>query len=189
MKKTIGWTWIFILAVAMLLAACGENSNANSFMATTSSEDERIAQSSTNDLNGSMSTESTKDEKIIQTEEIIIADDDYVTAIFEKIYDGSSLGVEGVFYIDIKVKNKTETEIWVYLDGASVNDEMVPMVMSGVPLYVKPEKSGSNAFIISFAQLSIEQIEDVKNIEFDLVICDEETLDDIERVEGIHLDF
>ena len=112
-----------------------------------------------------------------------------MTATFERIYDATSLGIEGLFYFDINVKNKTDKEIWVYIDEASVNDEMVSMVMSGIPLYVKPDKSGRNAFIISFDSLSIDSVEDVKNMEFDLVIADEETLNEMSRVESIKVVF
>lgn len=124
-----------------------------------------------------------------ESEEIVIADDNYITATFEKMYDATAMGVEGVFYIDINVENKTDKEIWVYLDKASVNDETVPTVGSGVPLYIQPEKSGRNGFIISFSSLSIETIEEVKNIAFDLVVAEKETMKEIERVESIDLDF
>ena len=121
--------------------------------------------------------------------ETVIADNEYVTATFERIYDAENLGVEGVFYIDIKVVNKTDTDIWVYLENASVNDEMVPMVMSGAPLYIKAQMSGKNGFIIPFEPLSIDNIKDVHNIEFDLVIADRNSLEEMSRVSDIRLDF
>ena len=121
--------------------------------------------------------------------EAVIADNEYVTATFERIYDAENLGVKGVFYIDIKAVNKTDTDIWVYLENASVNDEMVPMVMSGTPLYINAQKSGKNGFIISFEPLSIDNIKDVRNVEFDLVIADRNSLAEMSRVSGIRLDF
>lgn len=124
-----------------------------------------------------------------QSTEAILADDDYVTATFEKMYDATSMGVEGVFYIDVNVKNKTDKEIWIYLDKASVNDEMIPLVGSGVPLYIQPSKSGRNGFIFSFSSLSIDSIDEVKTISFDLVVADKESMDEIERVESVSLEF
>ena len=124
-----------------------------------------------------------------ETKETIIADDEYVTAVFEKIYDAVNLGVTGVFYVDIKAQNKTDKEIWVYLDKASVNDEMVPMVMSGVPLNILPGKAGRNGFVFSFSSLSIDKIDNVKKIEFDLVVADAETLSEIDRITSIKLSF
>ena len=179
MKKSISLVLVFVMTLC-LLSACGGGSTSSS---------NNTGSATTTETPKKEDTTTTPETEKEESKEVVIADDDYVTATFEKIYDATNLGVEGVFYIDINVKNKTDKEIWVYLDGASVNDEMVPMVMSGVPLYVKPEKSGRNAFIISFAQLSIDKVEDVKNIEFDLVIANEETLNEIDRVKGISLDF
>lgn len=117
---------------------------------------------------------------------IEIANDSYVSAEFEKIYEAP--GVEGVFYVSLNVKNKTDKTIWVYLDKASVNKESVSMVSTGVPLYIAPGDSGRTGFIFPMAQLSINSASDVRNITFDLVTADEATLDEIDRVKGISID-
>ena len=166
MKKSFALL-LSLISVVSLLSGCGGD---NSSQPSTSTNAETSAEQ----------TEQT---------EVILADDDYVTATFEKMYDATSMGVEGVFYIDVNVKNKTDKEIWVYLDKASVNDEMVPLVGSGVPLYIQPAKSGRNGFIFSFSSLSIDSIDAVKTISFDLVVADKETMDEIERVESVSLEF
>lgn len=117
---------------------------------------------------------------------IKIANDGYVSAEFEKIYEAP--GVEGVFYVSLNVQNKTDKTIWVYLDKASVNKESVSMVSTGVPLYIAPGNSGRTGFIFPMAQLSIDSASDVRNITFDLVAADEATLDEIDRVKGISID-
>ena len=117
---------------------------------------------------------------------IEIANDSYVSAEFEKIYEAP--GVEGVFYVSLNVQNKTDKTIWVYLDKASVNKESVSMVSTGVPLYIAPGNSGRTGFIFPMAQLSINSASDVRNITFDLVAADEATLDEIDRVKGISID-
>lgn len=117
---------------------------------------------------------------------IEIANDGYVSAEFEKIYE--TPGVEGVFYVSLNMQNKTDKTIWVYLDKASVNKESVSMVSTGVPLYIAPGNSGRTGFIFPMAQLSIESASDVRNITFDLVAADEATLDEIDRVKGISID-
>ena len=76
-----------------------------------------------------------------------IANDSYVSAEFEKIYEAP--GVEGVFYVSLNVQNKTDKTIWVYLDKASVNKESVSMVSTGVPLYIAPGNSGQNRLYLS----------------------------------------
>ena len=117
---------------------------------------------------------------------IEIANDSYVSAEFEKIYE--TPGVEGVFYVSLNVQNKTGKTIWVYLNKASVNKESVSMVSTGVPLYIAPGNSGRTGFIFPMAQLSIDSASDVRNITFDLVAADEATLDEIDRVKGISID-
>ena len=117
---------------------------------------------------------------------IEIANDSYVSAEFEKIYE--TPGVDGVFYVSLNVQNKTDKTIWVYLDKASVNKESVSMVSTGVPLYIAPGNSGRTGFIFPMAQLSINSASDVRNITFDLVTADEATLDEIDRVKGISID-
>ena len=166
MKKSFALLLSLILVVSLLSGCGGDNSSQPS--------------TSTNAETSAEQPEQT---------EVILADDDYVTATFEKMYDATSMGVEGVFYIDVNVKNKTDKEIWVYLDKASVNDEMIPLVGSGVPLYIQPAKSGRNGFIFSFSSLSIDSIDAVKTISFDLVVADKETMDEIERVESVSLEF
>lgn len=117
---------------------------------------------------------------------IEIANDSYVSAEFEKIYEAP--GVEGVFYVSLNVQNKTDKTIWVYLDKASVNKESVSMVSTGVPLYIAPGNSGRTGFIFPMAQLSVDSASDVRNITFDLVAADEATLNEIDRVKGISID-
>lgn len=137
---------------------------------------------------GGVSVEQAQD-KQTQTQSqgsIEIANDGYVSAEFEKIYEAP--GVEGVFYVSLNVQNKTDKTIWVYLGKASVNKESVSMVSTGVPLYIAPGNSGRTGFIFPMAQLSIESASDVRNITFDLVAADEATLDEIDRVKGISID-
>ena len=166
MKKSFALLFVLPLVIS-LMSGCGGDSSSQ--------------------VSGSKNTDAPAE----QPEEtaVILADDDCVTATFEKMYDATSMGVEGVFYIDVNVENKTDKEIWVYLDKASVNDEMVPLVGSGVPLYIQPAKSGRNGFIFSFSSLSIDSIDEVKSVNFDLVVADKESMKEIERVESVSLEF
>lgn len=123
-------------------------------------------------------------EQDVQT---VVVEDEHITATIEKPYDGKSVGVDGVFYLPVHVQNKTGGKIWVYLENAYVNDEAADPVMSGMPLYVDADKSGRNAFIISFSRLSIEALSEVRIIEFDLVIADAETTHEIDRINGVVL--
>lgn len=167
MKKSLGLL-LAVWLVLVLLPSCGGDSQPS----------------------GSMEPDKVGVSPIVEKpEEIILADDDHITATFERLYDAVSWGVEGVFYIDIRVENKRNEKIWVYLEEASVNDEAVPLVTSGVPLYIPSKKSGSNSFSFSFSSLSIDETEDVKKVEFDLVVANAENLEEIDRIDSVKLEF
>ena len=171
MQKTISLLLTLVFALT-LLTACGAEST-----------------SSANTGKREPTPETSEQEPKREAIETVIADDTYITASFEKMYDATSMGVEGVFYVDIKAENKTDKAIWVYLDKASVNDETVPMVMTGIPFYIQPGKTGQTGFIFSFSSLSIDKIDDVKKIEFDLVVAEQESLAEIDRIGTIIIEF
>ncbi len=112
-----------------------------------------------------------------ENKQIVLVDDDCIAAEFLGVDDHPELGA---FYVTLRVTNKTDQKIWVYLDEASVNDEMMSLVMSGVPLNILPEKKGTNSFIFSYSQISVESIKEVNTVSFKIVVKNEETLADIE---------
>lgn len=114
--------------------------------------------------------------------DVVVLDDDVVKVTYKKVEP--SVGIEGC-YLGLKVENKTDSEIWVYLDKASVNDEMIPLVMSGVPMYIQPDKSSSNPFILPFANLSIKSVEEIETISFKVVVENNETNKNIETSETL----
>lgn len=112
-----------------------------------------------------------------------LASNEHVTVTFEKLTEEAS--IQGAAYLTLAVKNNSDREIWVYLDKASVNDEQLPTVGSGVPMYIMPGKTSRNPFILSYASLSIKSVSDVYSLEFDVVIADRESLDEISRISGV----
>ena len=118
----------------------------------------------------------------VDKQETLLVDDDCIKAEFVEFSEYDSMGV---FYVTIRVKNKTEKTIIIYLDEATVNNEMVPMVMSGVPLKILPEKTGANAFIFSFAQLSISAFEDVDTVAFKILVMDDNGFTEIEKTDEV----
>lgn len=147
---------------------------------------EQVQVEQAQDKQGSAQDKQTQTQSQAAQGSIEIANDSYVSAEFEKIYEAP--GVEGVFYVSLNVQNKTDKTIWVYLDKASVNKETVSMVSTGVPLYIAPGNSGRTGFIFPMSQLSINSASDVQNITFDLVTADEATLDEIDRIKGVSID-
>lgn len=106
------------------------------------------------------------------------------TIIEADVIDAEFLGFEdhpelGMFMVRLRVTNKTDQPIWVYMDKASVNDDMMQMVMTGMPLNIEPGKRGSNGFIFYYKQTSIEKFEDVKTVSFKLKVDNQDTMKEI----------
>ena len=119
----------------------------------------------------------TETSAIAENKHVVLVDDDNIVAEFLGFDNHADLGA---FYVTLCVTNKTDQKIWVYLDEASVNDEMMSLVMSGVPLNILPEKKGTNSFIFPYQQISIDDFDAVKTVSFKIVVKNEETLKDIE---------
>lgn len=116
----------------------------------------------------------------------LLAENAHVAVTFDSLYEEAF--VEGVCYLKLAITNNWDKEIWVYLDKASVNGEMLPAVMQGVPTYILPGKTSRNPFILSYQPLSIDSIEQIEAVEFDIVIADRESLDEISRIPGVRIE-
>jgi len=106
----------------------------------------------------------------------VIVDSNTIAAEFLGFEDHPELGM---FVVRLRVTNKVDQPIWVYMDKASVNDEMMQTVMTGVPLYIDPGKRGSNGFIFYYKQTSVEKFEDVNTVTFRLKVDNQDTLNEI----------
>ena len=84
--------------------------------------------------------------------------------------------------------NKADKEIWVYLENASVNGDMLPAVMQGVPTYIMPEKTSHNPFIISFASITAQSDAEITDIQFDIVVADRESLNELSRIRNVRIE-
>ena len=106
----------------------------------------------------------------------MIIDNDTVSVELMELQEQDDIGV---FLVNLLVTNKTGQPIWVYLTDASINNEMLQMVMSGVPLYIKPGKAGNNSFIFSFSQVSINSFDEVNSVSFKVNVDNSDTFDKI----------
>jgi len=116
----------------------------------------------------------------------LLAENEHVSVTFDSLYEEAF--IEGVCYLKLAITNNWDKEIWVYLDKASVNDEMLPTVMQGMPTYILPGKTSRNPFILSYQPLSIESIDQIEVVEFDIVIADRESLEEISRIPGVSIE-
>lgn len=144
-----------------------------------------IIATSESEPNTSAATTSEQVESKQNTEpevETVLVDDDVISAEFLGFEDHPELEM---FLVKLRVTNKTDQKLWVYLDEASVNDEMMQLIMSGVPLKILPEKKGANSFIFYYKQTSIESFDDVESVSFKIFVKNDETMADIENTEEI----
>lgn len=106
---------------------------------------------------------------------VVLVDDDVVKVTYVEIFETS-----GFCYLRLKVENKTNQQIAVYLMDAYVNDMSV-MMMSGVPMDIAPGKMSQNPFIFSgFTK------DEVEKIEFKVHVYDEH-MGDIEETDVVTL--
>ena len=118
-------------------------------------------------------------ENIQEQEEAVLVEGEVGKISFQKTFEAP--GAEGVFYLQMKMENKTNRTVWVVLDSVSVDDRMVT-AMSGVPTIIEPGKYSENPFILS------GEMENVHSISFDIVYMDNETNEEIFRSENITVD-
>lgn len=108
--------------------------------------------------------------------ETVILENDCIRATYQGVKDMQSLGV---FYLNLKLENKTDKEIWVTLESADVDSETIPLITTGVPVYIRPGNSGIGAYIFSMVNLSINSVKDAEKASFKIVVWEKESLDKI----------
>ena len=130
------------------------------------------------------SVEAEKKPAVEKADNEIIYDDDVISAEFCGFDDNSELEI---ITVKLRVTNKTDQKIWVYLDEASLNGTMMQLVMTGTPLYIMPGKSGTNGFIFYLQQAGIKSVDEIQTVSFKIGVKNEETLADIELTKEITL--
>ena len=117
-----------------------------------------------------------------EPESVLLVDDDYINASFLKVYEEDF--VEGVFYLKIRVENKSDQEVWVALVDASVNS-VSTLVMSGAPMVIQPGNSSETPFIISYNNLDITQLDQIEDITFKVQVKNNKDLSDMETTDFV----
>lgn len=111
--------------------------------------------------------------------DVVIIDNNQMKVTYQKVVDGKDLGVSGAFYLWLKIENKTEKEIVASLTDADVDGESVSMVMTGVPLQIRPGNSGATGFIFTTSQLSIDSVDDAEKVTFKVSFRDVESYNEV----------
>lgn len=128
---------------------------------------------------------STEEQPTVSNADHAIVDSDAITAYFVKAEDQSALGV---FYVVLKIENKTETEIVINLESADVDGESIPLITTGLPLVIRPGNSGQTGFVFSMVNLSISSMDEAKKATFRVVARDNESFDVIFKSDLVTVD-
>lgn len=116
------------------------------------------------------------------TGECVLVDNETIKATFIEAEDASSMGV---FYITLKIENKTNADLAINLEDADVDGETIPLVTTGVPLVIRPGNSGQTSFIFSMVDLIISTMDEAETATFRIVARSNETFDIIYESELI----
>lgn len=107
--------------------------------------------------------------------EVVILDNEIIKATYLGVIDMPDIGY---FYVNIKIDNKTDKEIWVTMESADVDGETVPMVVTGTYVHIRPGNSYAATFGFPMLKLSINSVKDAKEATFKLVVRDKENIMD-----------
>ncbi len=106
-----------------------------------------------------------------------LVDDKYITVEFLNFDEMPDM----CFYVNLSISNKTEKTIWVTMDEASVNNETMQLIMTGIPVNILPGQKGKGTFIFMYQQLSIKSLSEVNDVKFKINVHDESSMKTIEH--------
>lgn len=115
------------------------------------------------------------------TEQVLL-DSDTVKVTYREVFEIDSY--TGAFFLRLLVENKTNKDILVLLDSASVNDEMLT-VLTSVPNTIAVGKKSNAPYIFSYVNLSISDLSEVEDISFEVVVYDNDAYEKIETSDMI----
>lgn len=147
-----------------------------------------VAILSSGDTSGGTTNQTAQESKASESveKETALLDDDYIAASYIKAYEAD--GVDGVFYLQLSVENKSDKEVMVALSSASVNG-VSTQAMSGVPMVIQPGKESLNPFIFSYSTLNISTVDELEDISFKFTVFDNATMSTLEETEAVSITF
>lgn len=120
------------------------------------------------------------------SEDLLLVDDDYIKASYVEVFESSD--VTGVFYLRLRVENKSDKEIWVSLTDASVNGTSTT-VMSGIPMTIAAGETSKSPFIVSYSNLDITELGQVSDITFKVSVADNKDMSTLEETGSVTIPF
>ncbi len=128
-------------------------------------------------------TTNTDTKNEVTDNETLIFEDSYIKAYFVKLIEQDA--IQGAFYLQLRVENKSTQKITVSLNNASVNG-MSTMIGSGVPMEIQPGNASKQPFIVFSNNLNINSVADISDIDFSFYLLDE-NMNVIEETDIIQL--
>lgn len=109
-----------------------------------------------------------------------VEDSQTISAEYVNLYEIE--GIDGIIYLDLRVKNTSNRQIMITLINMAVNEESVPLVLTASPVVIRPGMSASGPFLIPTTTLSIDHATEVKKLIFDIEARDPDSLDLIDTL-------
>lgn len=129
--------------------------------------------------------EADKETSIYETPQKIYEDDN-LSVEFLKAYEEDS--IDGVFYLQLDVKNGFDRRVMIYLEEPTVNDYST-LTMSGIPMEIDAGARSKNPFFYNEDNVGMENLEDLKTIKFVIGVYDADTMTKLFTSEPITIDF
>lgn len=105
----------------------------------------------------------------------VILDNDMIKVSYRGVTDMPDISY---FYVNLNIENKHDKEIWVVLESADVDGETIPLVTTGVPVYIRSGNSFLATYGFPTMNLSINSVKDAKEATFKIVVRDKENIMD-----------
>ncbi len=109
--------------------------------------------------------------------------EDSFTLVSNTIIDDENLRVEFLgfeenpyvesFNVKLHITNKAKKTITLSMSDASVDKTTMQLIMTGVPVTIRPEEEGYGSFIFTYIQAGINSFDDFSQVSFKLDILDE----------------
>ena len=108
--------------------------------------------------------------------ERVLIENEVIKATYRGVVDRPDFSY---FYVNLRINNNTGKEIWVTLESADVDGETVPIVTTGVPVYIRSGNSYIATYGFPTMSLSIVSVKEAKEATFKIVARDKENISDI----------
>lgn len=137
----------------------------------------------TDEAHKSEPTSVSKPEQTAQSKEVAVFENADIKVIYQGVTD-----VVGNVGFQFTLENKTDTEITVHPNSASINDHMVTL-FSGVPATIRPGKKFTQVWFTGPDAAGVSSYKDVKEIELILMYApSDDSIMDGKKTKLIHID-